>query len=79
MTNALRHGLPPVRLRLIRDRNLITEVSDGSSTAPHLRRARLFDESGRGLLLVAQLTRGWGTRHTTTGKTIWCEQPLPDT
>lgn len=79
VTNALRHGLPPVRLRLIRDRNLITEVSDGSSTAPHLRRARLFDESGRGLLLVAQLTRGWGTRHTTTGKTIWCEQPLPDT
>ena len=69
----------PIRLRLIRDRTLICEVSDASSTAPHLRRARAFDEGGRGLLLVAQLTQSWGTRHTTTGKTIWCEQRLPTT
>ncbi len=53
-------------------------VSDASNTAPHLRRARAFDEGGRGLLLVAQLTQGWGTRHTTDGKTIWCAQTLPE-
>ena len=41
-----------------------------------LRRARIFDEGGRGLLLVAQLTTNWGTRHTATGKTIWTEQAL---
>jgi serine phosphatase RsbU (regulator of sigma subunit)/CHASE3 domain sensor protein len=76
VTNAIRYGDPPIQLRLIRDRALICEVSDGSSTAPHLRRARAFDEGGRGLLLVAQLTQGWGTRQTTTGKTIWCEQTL---
>ena len=52
----------PIELRLIRDRTLICEVSDGSGTAPHLRRARTLDEGGRGLLLVARLTDRWGTR-----------------
>ncbi|MFD7136254.1 SpoIIE family protein phosphatase [Streptomyces sp. NPDC059894] len=77
VTNAVRYGGAPIQLRLIRDRALICEVSDGSSTAPHLRRARVFDEGGRGLMLVAQLTQHWGTRQTATGKTIWCEQALP--
>ncbi|MFD7974507.1 SpoIIE family protein phosphatase [Streptomyces sp. NPDC059071] len=76
VTNAIRYGEPPIRLRLIRDTSLICEVFDGSNTAPHLRRARAFDEGGRGLLLVAQLTQEWGTRHTTNGKTIWCAQTL---
>ncbi|MEV7215404.1 SpoIIE family protein phosphatase [Kitasatospora cineracea] len=75
ITNAVRYGLPPIGLRLIRDGALlICEVSDGSSTAPHLRRAHNDDEGGRGLLLVAQLCRNWGTRHTPRGKTIWAEQ-----
>ncbi|MHC3474558.1 SpoIIE family protein phosphatase [Streptomyces sp. 7R007] len=77
VTNAIRYGAPPVQLRLIRDRTLICEVSDGSSTSPHLRRAHAFDEGGRGLLLVAQLTQRWGSRQTGSGKTIWAEQPLP--
>ncbi|MFE1770976.1 SpoIIE family protein phosphatase [Streptomyces sp. NPDC059008] len=77
VTNAVRYGAAPIRLRLIRDRALICEVIDGSNTAPHLRRARVFDEGGRGLLLVAQLTQRWGTRQTPTGKVIWCEQTLP--
>ncbi|MEU9239517.1 SpoIIE family protein phosphatase [Streptomyces sp. NPDC048385] len=78
VTNAIRYGEPPVQLRLIRDRALICEVSDGSSTSPHLRRAHAYDEGGRGLLLVAQLTQRWGSRQTGSGKTIWAEQPLPD-
>ncbi|MER7105744.1 SpoIIE family protein phosphatase [Streptomyces humidus] len=76
VTNAIRYGAPPIQLRLIRDRSLICEVSDGSSTSPHLRRAHAFDEGGRGLLLVAQLTQRWGSRQTGRGKTIWAEQPL---
>ncbi|GAP46534.1 magnesium or manganese-dependent protein phosphatase [Streptomyces azureus] len=76
VTNAIRYGEPPIRLRLIRDTSLICEVSDASNTAPHLRRARAFGEGGRGLLLVAQLTQGWGTRHATSGKVIWCAQAL---
>ncbi|WP_052851122.1 ATP-binding SpoIIE family protein phosphatase [Streptomyces avicenniae] len=80
VTNAIRHAAPPIQLRLIRgESSLICEVSDSSSTAPHLRRARTFDEGGRGLLLVAQLTQQWGTRQTATGKTIWAEQHLTET
>lgn len=78
VTNAVRYGSEPIELRLIRADVLICEVSDSSSTAPHLRRARVFDEGGRGLLLVAQVAERWGSRHTSTGKTIWAEQPLPD-
>ncbi len=73
VTNAIRYGRPPIRLRLIHDRALLCEVSDGSSTTPHLRRARVFDEGGRGLLLVAQLAEHWGTRHARRGKTVWAE------
>ncbi|KUM99813.1 PAS sensor protein [Streptomyces yokosukanensis] len=77
VTNAIRYGSHPIRLRLIHDAaTLICEVSDTSSTAPHLRRAKTYDEGGRGLLLVAQLTQRWGSRHTPEGKTIWAELPL---
>ncbi|MFF9808152.1 sodium/proline symporter PutP [Streptomyces coeruleorubidus] len=77
VTNAIRHATGPVRLRLIRDRSLMCEVSDASSTSPRLRHARTTDEGGRGLLIVAQLAQRWGTRYTTTGKIIWTEQVIP--
>ncbi|WUA22986.1 SpoIIE family protein phosphatase [Streptomyces canus] len=77
VTNAIRHATGPVQLRLLRDRALICEVSDGSGTSPRLRRARTEDEGGRGLFLVAQLTERWGTRYTPDGKVIWTELPLP--
>lgn len=77
VTNSIRCGDAPIQLRLIRDIRLICEVSDDSSAALHLRRARVFDESGRGLLLVAQRTERWGPWYGPMGKTIWAEQPLP--
>lgn len=73
VTNAVRYGTPPVSLALILGRVLTVEVKDSSPTSPHLRHARTLDESGRGLLIVAQLTDRWGTRHTPHGKTIWAE------
>ncbi|MGW7620156.1 SpoIIE family protein phosphatase [Streptomyces antimycoticus] len=75
--NAIRHAVGPVRLRLMRNRALICEVADGSTTAPHLRRAAITDEGGRGLFLVAQMVQRWGTRYTENGKIIWTEQDLP--
>ncbi|WP_053788742.1 SpoIIE family protein phosphatase [Streptomyces sp. XY332] len=78
VTNAIRYGSPPIQLRMIRDRELICEVSDGSSTSPHVRRAQETDEGGRGLFMVAQLAQLWGTRYHARGKTIWAEQPFPE-
>ncbi|MCG7205743.1 ATP-binding SpoIIE family protein phosphatase [Streptomyces arenae] len=102
VTNAVRYGRPPIRLRLIRTgpragprrpdarghadaRGLLCEVSDAGGATPHLRRARTYDEGGRGLLLVARLAARWGTRHARQGKTVWAEldesepaAPLPD-
>ncbi|MET9595305.1 SpoIIE family protein phosphatase [Streptomyces sp. NPDC006516] len=78
VTNSIRYATGPIGVRLIRDRTLICEVSDRSSTSPHLRQAASMDEGGRGLFLVAQLAERWGTRYTDDGgKVIWTEQPLP--
>ncbi|MFJ3669466.1 SpoIIE family protein phosphatase [Streptomyces sp. NPDC090106] len=77
VTNAIRYGGEPIRVRVLRDRSLICEVYDSSSTSPHLRYAAMTDEGGRGLFLVAQLAERWGTRYTPDGKVIWAEQPLP--
>jgi GAF domain-containing protein/anti-sigma regulatory factor (Ser/Thr protein kinase) len=76
VTNAIRYAGGPIGLRLIRDRMLVCEVSDLSQTQPRMRRARLTDEGGRGLFLIAQLAHRWGSRYTRNGKTIWTEQPL---
>ncbi|MFF9641714.1 SpoIIE family protein phosphatase [Kitasatospora aureofaciens] len=76
VTNAIRYAVGPIQLRLLRDRALICEVSDGSSTSPHLRYAVSTDEGGRGLFLIAQLSERWGTRYTPNGKVIWAEQHL---
>ncbi len=54
------------------------EGSDPSQTQPHLRRARLTDEGGRGLFLVARLTHRWRSRYTVAGKPIWSEQLLEE-
>jgi hypothetical protein len=78
VTNAIRHAQPPLQLRMILDTTLSCDVSDASTTAPHLRRAGRYDEDGRGLMLVARLAARWGTRYTRAGKTIWTQQPLPN-
>ncbi|WP_171059815.1 SpoIIE family protein phosphatase/ATP-binding protein [Streptomyces montanus] len=77
VTNAIRYSSGPIRVRLVRDRSLICEVFDNSSTSPHLRYAATTDEGGRGLFLVAQIAERWGTRYTLSGKIIWAEQALP--
>ncbi|QTE02431.1 SpoIIE family protein phosphatase/ATP-binding protein [Streptomyces cyanogenus] len=84
ITNAIRYGAEPIAVRLLRTvptsspaaGALIFEVSDGSSTSPRLRRAKVTDEGGRGLFLVARFAERWGTRYTSTGKVIWAERSL---
>ncbi|MEU1181837.1 SpoIIE family protein phosphatase [Streptomyces sp. NPDC005820] len=75
--NVVRHASGPIRLRLLRSHSLICEVYDGSLTSPRIRRATHTDEGGRGLQLVAVLSRRWGTRYLDDGKCIWTEQDIP--
>ncbi|MEU6404283.1 SpoIIE family protein phosphatase [Streptomyces sp. NPDC046985] len=72
--NAVLYGAPPLRLRLIMDRDLTYEVSDGADSAPHLKHARPVDETGRGLFIIANVADNWGTRYHDEGKTVWAEQ-----
>jgi PAS domain S-box-containing protein len=76
VTNAVRYGTPPLRLRLIKDRTLTCEVHDGNPLAPRLRHAKTIDEGGRGLFIVAQLAQNWGVRYSRDGKTVWATQTL---
>ncbi|MGW4391075.1 SpoIIE family protein phosphatase [Streptomyces sp. NPDC004685] len=77
VTNAVSHGAGPIDLRLVRHQVLTCEVSDTDSCAPRTRRARTTDEHGRGLSLVAKLSRRWGCRWAPGGKIVWAEQDLP--
>lgn len=76
VTNAIRYGKAPVRVRLIRDQSLVVEVMDAGTSAPHIRHATSRDEKGRGLFLVDQLSARWGVRFDVDGKTVWVEQNL---
>ncbi|MER5525913.1 SpoIIE family protein phosphatase [Streptomyces sp. NPDC002677] len=77
VTNAVRHGRGPIRLRLIKHQVLTCEVSDDNTSHPRPRHPHLIDENGRGLFLVARLSRRWGSRSATDGKVVWAEQDLP--
>lgn len=76
VTNAIRYGSGPITVRLVRHEVLLCEVADGSGASPRMGHARADDEGGRGLCLIAQMTRRWGIRHTHGGKVIWTEQQL---
>ncbi|MBY8881415.1 ATP-binding SpoIIE family protein phosphatase [Actinacidiphila acidipaludis] len=80
VANSLKHGHPPMRLRLRRtDRRLIIEVTDGDEHLPRRRRAEPGDESGRGISIIATIASGWGSRRTPGGgKAVWCEFALPE-
>ncbi|MEU5534322.1 ATP-binding protein [Streptomyces sp. NPDC020362] len=81
VTNSLRHATGPIGLRLVRpaglDDVLLVEVSDPLPDPPRERVAHPEDESGRGLQLVADSSRRWGTRPGRSGKTVWFELAVP--
>lgn len=81
VTNALRHATGPIGVRLVRPvgpaPTLLVEVSDPLPDPPRKRTARIDDENGRGLQLVAHSSRRWGTRPGNNGKTVWFELAVP--
>ncbi|MGW6538650.1 SpoIIE family protein phosphatase [Streptomyces sp. NPDC055051] len=82
MTNALMHtdGGTIVTLRRLpgTERRLRVEVEDRSSALPRRREAGEAGVSGRGLLLVDQLSDSWGVESRGGGKCVWCEFAVPD-
>jgi hypothetical protein len=78
VTNAIRHGDPPIRLTLVRlAHEIVIEVADGSAHMPRRLRADRDDEWGRGLHLVGAMSSRWGSRVTRFGKVVWAQVPTP--
>ncbi|BBA98766.1 hypothetical protein RVR_5088 [Actinacidiphila reveromycinica] len=77
VTNAIKAASYEVELRLMRVGKLLVEVSDDNHHLPQLRSARADDVTGRGLGLVSNLARRWGTSRKAVGKVVWFELPLP--
>ncbi|MGP3933692.1 ATP-binding protein [Nonomuraea sp. KM88] len=76
LANALAHTDEPVHVRMSdEDGALRLEVEEHGAATP-LPPARLSgpdEENGRGLFLLATLSRGWGADCTRTGKVVWFE------
>jgi PAS domain S-box-containing protein len=77
VTNALTHTDRPLQLRLLCQRALTVEVADSDTRTPIQRGAGDYEEGGRGIRLVDQLARRWGSRATRAGKVVWFELDPP--
>lgn len=74
VTNAIRYGGGPVRLRLrLRAAYLRVEVRDASRVAPRVLPADPAGERGRGLRIVARLASRWGITRLRDGKIVWVD------
>jgi PAS domain S-box-containing protein len=72
LTNAVVHGLGPVRLQVRRTHTEVAViVSDRGRYQPQPRLAGPTDETGRGLNLLEMLATTWGARATEDGKDVW--------
>jgi len=73
VTNALRHGSPPITMEVscLGEQGLRVRVSDGVPGAPLVRHVDADSESGRGMLLIAALAAQWGVEPGLAGKAVW--------
>lgn len=79
VSNAIRHGLPPIRLSLELETSevpvLDMAVSDAGAQTPIVR-PRSLEPGGRGLRIVAALSREWGAETTSAGTRVRAQLPL---
>ncbi len=78
VSNAVRHGEAPVRLRVEGDApadELTITVSDAGSGTPALRTPEPGAAGGRGLLLVEAMSQRWGVDRTDGGISVWAIVP----
>ncbi|ROS75259.1 SpoIIE family protein phosphatase [Cellulomonas sp. PhB143] len=74
VTNALRHGLPPVEISVrVDDARVRVAVSDASPEHPVVRDPSPSESGGRGMQLVARFATRWGVVSRARGKSVWFE------
>ncbi|HSZ31585.1 MAG TPA: ATP-binding protein [Pseudonocardiaceae bacterium] len=82
-SNALRHARPlPDAIICVwwqlEQGSVVVSVKDGgASTMPEIGEFSQSTTGGRGLRIVARLSRHWGTRCDDEGTTVWAEIPAP--
>ncbi|ANH95368.1 hypothetical protein A8713_10750 [Streptomyces sp. SAT1] len=68
-----------VTVRLVGlDTSVVIEVWDTSQKMPVLQKPDDDTEGGRGLLLVEETAKDWGSYRTPRGKLVWAEIPVPE-
>jgi anti-anti-sigma factor len=74
--NVVRHAGTPMTVTVtLRRPYLQVAVRDGSRNAARAVTADLRAEGGRGLMLVRELTQGWGSSPAGDGKVVWAMLP----
>jgi anti-sigma regulatory factor (Ser/Thr protein kinase) len=74
ITNALRHGPPPLCLQVVVLADTVRlEVHDSNPAAPVLSLPDLDSEHGRGMWLIDTVSARWGHRPLPPGKVVWLE------
>lgn len=72
VTNVVLHGVGPIGLALgPRAPGIVLEVADRSRAMPVMNRYGSGASTGRGLLLVDGVAKGWGVRACPNGKGVW--------
>jgi two-component sensor histidine kinase len=79
VTNALKAGSSEIELALgLRPNSIYIEVADDASGTVRPGNPAPTDPKGRGLLVVAALSRDWGVTAADGSKQVWAEIALPD-
>lgn len=78
VTNAVLHARTPMVLEVeLSPGRVHLSVADLSTARPVTRTLEMDAATGRGLVLVEELSTSWGIERFDSGKQVWCEIAFP--